>query len=254
MQMIIICGVGRVGKSTVAKLIADKVFDQGQIPKILSFAGPIKKDAERRGYSKDDNPDKYREYCQEIGNGMRQEDPDYWVKIFDGDVKNVLRQEEKCIETDSKFWEHVIIVDDCRYINEVAYGKLNDATLLFVHRGDREIPEMGNEWRDHPSESMSESLSGGNDALIRVFDDIIYNDNSQKDLKKTIDANTPVWSGYEVDCSTECSCPSCVSRKSYKDMPKLKDLMDGLFDVLFLDDLEEEEEYDEDDNAEESDT
>lgn len=253
MQMILICGRARVGKSTVADLIAKQVFAQGQIPKLLSFAGPIKRDAERKGYSKEENPDKYREYCQEIGNGMRQEDPDYWIKMFDGDVKQVVAEEAACIEEGGKFWEHVIIVDDCRYINEVAYGKLMDAVLLFIDNGDRPIQDEDAEWRSHPSEFMNDSLASGNDPLISIFTDIIYNEGSYADLKKIIKANTPIWSGYELDCEDACICEICLPESSLKNMPKLQEIMDELMDLLFLDDLDKEDEDDDEEDPDYSD-
>ena len=112
MQMILIAGQAGVGKSTLAKLIAEEVFKLGQKPIFLSFAGPLKEEASRRGYSKEDNPGKYREYCQEIGAARRVDDPDYWIMKFDTILKQVVADEKTDIEASAKYWERVVIVDE----------------------------------------------------------------------------------------------------------------------------------------------
>ena len=230
MQMIIIAGQAGVGKSTLAKLIAEEVFRIGQVPVLLSFAGPLKEEAKRRGYSKEDNPEKYREYCQEIGNARREEEPDYWVEKFDKELQKVLARENKDIKEGAKYWERVIIVDDCRYVNELAYGVLYNATTLFMSYGDREFED--HEWRSHPSEYMCQSLEGGKDTLLHQFSDVVFNDGTKKDLKKLVKANFPVWCGAEIEID------------GYEpSIPMLKEMVEDLLASMDLDieELDDEE-------------
>jgi len=239
--MILISGQAGVGKSMLAKLIAEEVFRLGLKPVFLSFASPLKEDAVRKGYSKEDNPVKYREYCQEIGAARREEDPDYWVVKFDESLQDIVKEEKKDIEANAKYWERVVIVDDCRYVNELAYGVLYNATTLFMAYGERTIEDF--EWRKHPSEEMSRSLENGEDILLHQFSDVVYNDSSESDLIKIVKANVPIWCGTEIETDEE----------EIDALPLLQDVMDNLMDMLFLSDPEEEEE-EEDEDTEDSDS
>jgi uridine kinase len=253
MQIILICGRGRVGKTTVAKLLAEKIFEAGQVPQFISFADPLKADAEMKGYNKEENPEKYREYCQNLGEGEREIDSDVWLKLFNERVEMCRADEEESIRMqDTKYWERVVICDDCRYLNELAYGKLSDATILFVTAGDRELVEEDLKWREHKSEEMATSLDTGHDPLIKIFTDIVPNEGSEEDLKKLIDANYKVWSGLEVECIKDCSCPNCTDTEDI--LPLLQEVMESLADILFLDDLKIDEEEEKEDDTEESDT
>ena len=75
MELIIISGPAQVGKTALAHLIAKEAFDLGLVPKLMSFADPLKKEAISKGYSKEEQPLKYREYCQEMGAIKRELDP-----------------------------------------------------------------------------------------------------------------------------------------------------------------------------------
>ena len=252
MQMILICGKGRVGKTTVARLLAKKIFEAGQCPQMLSFAAPIKEDARAKGYSKEENSEKYRQYCQEIGEGEREIDPDIWIRLLNQHVEMIQSDEAMAIVDEEKYWERVVICDDCRYLNELAYGKLSDATLLFITSGDRELIDADSDWRLHKSEEMAESLNTGDDPLIRIFTDVIPNEGSEEDLEKLINANYKLWSGLEVECDKGCNCPKHTMPTEEDLFPLLQEVMESLADILFLDELklEEEEEEDEDDTKE----
>ncbi len=241
--MILITGQAGVGKTTLAKLIAKEAFNTGQIPVLMSFAGPLKEEASRKGYDKETNPEKYRSYCQEIGAARREEDADYWVKKFDDALQTVVEQENEDIANNTKYWERVVIVDDCRYVNELAYGILYDACTLFMSYGNRHIEEF--EWRSHPSEFMSQSIESGDDVLMHQFTDIVFNEGTQKDLTKIVKANFPIWCGTEVEID-DLDIP--------KDKPApLQELVDNLIDLLYLADLDTEEEEDDDDTEESDD-
>ena len=117
MHMILIAGQAGVGKTTLAKLIAKEIFEAGQQPMLLSFAGPLKDEASRKGYSKEINPEKYREFCQNIGATRRAEDPDFWIKKFDKKIQQVKTDEEEDIKNNEKYWERVVIIDDWHMVN-----------------------------------------------------------------------------------------------------------------------------------------
>ena len=67
MRIIQISGKGRVGKTTLAHLIAKYSLDLGFNPVILPFADAIKKMAEANGITKEADSTQYREFCQKLG-------------------------------------------------------------------------------------------------------------------------------------------------------------------------------------------
>jgi len=253
--MILIAGQAGVGKTTLAHLIAKEVFDGGQIPVLLSFAGSLKAEAARKGYTKEEFPDKYREYCQSIGASKRVEDEDYWVKVLDKSVQENIRKETEDMENSSKFWERVIIIDDCRYLNELGYSTLYNAVTLFLSTGNRVLEKT--EWREHESELLAQRLEGGDDPLVDAFTDIVYNDGPLGDLQKVVKANAPFWAGKEVPCDAEGLC-TCVACKAARDgtQPILADIIESLADILFLSELKEEleNEVEEEDETEDEET
>jgi hypothetical protein len=97
MRYIGITGLAGSGKSTVAAIIARKLG----IP-VLGFANPIKRGLATMGITKGSNPRAYRSYAQTIGNEMRLQDMDYWVKLF---LANAYPAG---------------VIDDVRYANEAA--------------------------------------------------------------------------------------------------------------------------------------
>ena len=102
MNMIILAGRARVGKTTFAQLVAEQVFRIGQVPVLMSFASPIKEEAIRKGYSKEHTPDKYRQFCQELGAGKRESDKDYWIRELDKSVREVQEDEQVDINNNKK--------------------------------------------------------------------------------------------------------------------------------------------------------
>ena len=180
MQLVVITGQARVGKTTLAKMIAKKVFYLGMKPKLLSFAGPLKKLAEEKGYNKEDG-NIYRKFCQEYGAMRRDEDPDYWVKEFEEGLKHVVDTEARDIQEKKRYWEHCVIVDDCRYVNEIGLSMKYNATLIFLSFGDREVPEPDEEWRKHHSEALANTLAKGDKEYRDMFTHIIDLLNEEED-------------------------------------------------------------------------
>ena len=252
--MILIAGQAGVGKSTLAAFVAQQAFKQGLTPVLLAFASPIKEDAVRKGYGKEVNPEKYRKYCQDIGAARRLDDPDYWVLRFDTYVQQIREEERKDLKNDKKFWERVIIVDDARYLNELAYGSLYNAATVFISSRDRKDLDLDAMWRDHESEELSRSIDSGTAGnVLKTFTNIVFNDDGIDGFKDVAKELTPVWCGLTADtyCSktSTCTCTACNDKRK-KDFPKLKTIIDNLIDLLFLSDpeadIEEEENDDED--------
>ena len=119
MHIIMIAGKAGVGKTTLAKIIAAEAFEKGLIPVMQSFAKPIKDEAYSKGYTKEEFPEKYREYCQKMGAQMRKMDPDYWVNLMANVFEKEIAKEKEALKEGKKFWERCLIIDDCRYMNEL---------------------------------------------------------------------------------------------------------------------------------------
>ena len=245
--MILIAGQAGVGKSTLANFIAEEAFKKGLTPVLLSFASPLKEEAARKGYGKEVNPKKYRKYCQEIGAARRAEDPDYWVRRFDDKVKKIQAEEQLAVQSSGKFWERVIIIDDARYPNELAYGQLYDAASIFISAKGRDDLDLDAPFRQHESELLAQRIDNGvASSLLRGFDNIIFNDEEGiEGLKASAVEMVPEWCGLTADnyCDSKdtCTCKSCTGKPSLEDID-LDALLDDLKDLLNFPDPEEDEE------------
>lgn len=197
MRIFQISGKGRVGKTTLAELIAKHVFELGYNPVLLPFADAIKKAAEAQGLSKDKDSTKYRDFCQELGARKRAEDPDYWVvKAFET-IQEYMVKEIDNKKANKKHYEYVIIQDDTRYMNELALGRDLAATQIFLSEGLRTLPEAKATWRDHESEvlgNMTElGLNSDNSDYTELFDIVVINDDSTTDLEKIVKESIQYW-------------------------------------------------------------
>ena len=239
-----------MGKTFLAKTLAKQAFDCGVVPVLLSFAGPLKEEAIKKGYNKDEFPEKYREYCQDIGATMREGDPDYWVKEMHSSISKALKDERKHLEAGDKYWERCIIIDDCRYTNEIAYGMAKDAIRIFLSSGKRHLKDE--DWRHHESEALANLIESGEGEEYRnLFQHILYNDKTEKDLARRIKPMVPVWCGIKIGCDDGtllCGCENCKSRRDGNMLGP-----DSLFGEL-LDLLELEEWELDDEETEEGDT
>lgn len=200
-------GKARVGKTTLAKMIADHGFKNGLRPHIVSFADTIKAEAKDAGLLKDEDPETYREFCQTSGTKHRKEDPDYFIKKFHDTLSDLYKEEQSLIEGDSKYWDMLVIVDDCRFINEVAYGRCHNATQLFLLSGDRELDEADAAWRKDLSEDMANKINSGDKDYGELFAWMLLNDGTLKDLEEKIEPYLDIWCGLEPACEDkECGC------------------------------------------------
>lgn len=240
MEIILLAGQAGVGKTTAAKTIASEAFNKGFIPVLESFAGPIKQEAADKGYTKEDFPEKYRKYCQTRGAMARQESPDYWVDLMKERISKLCIEEREDFNKEKKYWEKVVIVDDCRYLNEINLGIMSKASLVFLSYGEREF-DKGGSWRVHESESMANSVADGDKDLNELFDHILENDGSQKSFEAAIKALVPDLLGFKLDTEEECTCPGC-----------LYDTKLGIEELLELLDFENiEREYDDEEEHDE---
>jgi hypothetical protein len=243
MQLIVIAGQAGVGKTSLARIITKKAYELGLTPKLLSFATPLKEMAESRGMGKKDNPDKYRRFCQRVGARMRRRDPDYWVNQFEESLI-AIRDEELNNKT-NKYWERCVIVDDCRYLNEVKLTHKYAGTLVFVSYGDREIPT--NSWRDHESEELAKIIDAGPSEYRQMFSCILKNQDDEKSLERKVNVMVPIW------CGVQPSNGSVIVEYD-EHIDDLTTCIEELIDLLLLNsENEEEEEEDEDEETEESD-
>jgi len=248
MQIIMIAGKAGVGKTTIANTIAAESFKLGLVPILLSFAGPLKEEAKEKGYDKKEFPERYREYCQDIGAAMRVLDEDHWVKLMHSSIQEVIAEEQKHIEQGDKFWERCVIIDDCRYVNEVAYGIAEDAVRLFISSGKRKLYDA--EWRNHESEALANLVESGDGHGIEyrdLFQHIIYNDKTEGSLDDRLREMVPIWCGTKVGNGERgllCGCEGCKAKRNGK-TPFSDTLFGELMDLIDLEDwLDEETEED----------
>lgn len=171
MRLFVLAGPARVGKTTLAKVMAKEAFEAGYKPIMLPFAGPLKEEAEAKGFGKDTDPEGYRKYCQEVGHAKREENQDHWVNLW--------RSKIEALRAEDSESERVIIVDDCRYLNELAAVQELGGVVWFIHSGTRELIEHDAPWRQHDSEAMANVVNNTTDPLaLGQFDFHISNDDS----------------------------------------------------------------------------
>lgn len=197
MRIIQISGKGRVGKTTLAHLIARYSFNKGYIPVILPFAQAIKTAAEQNGITKEADSSKYREFCQTLGATKRAENPDYWVvKTLETIQEYMVKEIDNKKEGKTNF-EYVIIQDDVRYMNELAFGRDLVATQIFVEAGHRTLEETNAGWRNHESEELANkiesSLQKPNNEYEDLFDFVLTNCGSLQDLDNAVKDSLELW-------------------------------------------------------------
>jgi hypothetical protein len=203
MIVFMIGGRGRVGKTTAAKKISQIAYDFGFMPKHISMADPIKMEAKKHGFTKEDTPAEYRKFCQEYGAAKRAEDPNYWVDRWAELVNTVREAEEARLVEDHAFQETVVITDDVRYMNEAARGRAIGAYLIFLKSDGRELEDEDGAWREHESEELANRIDSGDKDYQDVFPFIIKNGGSLVRLMTIIEKIVPVFVLGELSAVTE---------------------------------------------------
>jgi len=199
MRIIQISGKGRVGKTTLAHLIAKYSFELGYIPVILPFADAIKQQAAALGITKEKDSSAYREFCQQLGANRRSEDPDYWVvRSYESIQEYMIKELDNKKEGKTNF-EYVIIQDDVRYMNELAFGRDIVATQIFLSQGIRKLEEEDADWRNHESETLANDIEHSyKKANIQgkyddLFDVVVTNDGELDDLDYLVKQAIEYW-------------------------------------------------------------
>lgn len=232
MITILLSGQARVGKTTAAEFIADYAKKNDFKPVILPFAKSIKDEAAAAGLSKDTDPHGYRKYCQEIGEGKRKDDPDYWLNLFKKEWNKLAVKDAKDSQDDNKLWkETVVIVDDCRYLNELNFGRTSGAITVFLSRGKRDLFEQTGEWRNHESEDMANRTELGDKDYVQMFDWTVKNEGSMEDLHDKLVMRLPLWLSLSPTSYVSCDCVGC--KKTKRDEPMT---IDEFFEDLFEED------------------
>tara|TARA_R100001015_G_C4602804_1_gene157779 strand:- start:563 stop:1279 length:717 start_codon:yes stop_codon:yes gene_type:complete len=233
MIIIGLSGKARAGKSKLCRELYNAAEKLGWDVFVKPFAGPLKQYvANDLGYTKDNNPDKYREHCQAIGAEKRKENPDHWVSLW---YKDML--DERKDEMRHSMRPALYLVDDVRYNNEIEILKSNKvkATLLFVKHGLRDIEDPCGEWRSHESERISNKLETEKEEVLKEiygFDFVVHNDKSEEQI--THWANVFI---NHLSSNDPCLCEACTAQ--YEMRAPDPDKIDAEL-KKFLDDIPEE--------------
>ena len=230
MIVVFFAGKARVGKTTAANLLSKFAKKHDMNPVILPFAKAIKDAAEMAGLSKDADPKKYRDFCQDIGAAKRAEDPDHWVKMFMNSLLDIQKKDVENMNDPDTFWkERVVIVDDCRYLNEINFGRAIGAEVMFISSGDRKLEDHDAEWRNHESESVANNYENGEKDYKDMFEWVIHNDGSAAAFERKLNERFPIMLGLSPHTwGDKCDCAGCAA--FYRDEKiSLEDLF-GEFD------------------------
>jgi len=254
MITIILAGQARVGKTTAANTIATVAPGAGLNPVILPFAKAIKDAALAAGLTKEANPNEYRAFCQNEGGGRRAIEPDYWVDKFLESWKELETAEKAMLDSDSLYSETIVIVDDCRYPNELAAAKKIGAITVFISRDGRVLEDSNGEWRKHESEDMANNKENNDPAYKDLTCWLVRNGTSESIFTEKIKYRCQTWLEIDVLGMVDCDCAACKSLKTDVEASDITDmyfLLQGLFDdgmsveELDLPDLLEEEDEEE---------
>ena len=241
MYVVGFAGPARVGKTAVTTELALTARESGWDVKIMPFAGPLKNSAAEQGFGKTEDPEGYRKYCQEHGAEMRATDENYWLNQWRADVKEARDNHWKA---DSKR-PLLIIADDVRYENELEAISSANGSLVFIHPGERLLPEADAEWRTHESEMLANTMIGNPDMVSTHFDYQLMNDKESFQLAKWAKAFFGQVINFPGSDDQICQCEGCRAMLENReaDVDKLlldlEDLMDDIDDAVGGDDDDE---------------
>lgn len=218
MMLLMLSGKARVGKTTSAQLISEHAYKKGYSPVLLSFATVLKEEVTKNTqWTKENNPSEFRIACQKLGADRRKEDPNYWVKALQKRLKEIKVADAASLESDPQVWhEKMVIVDDCRYMNEVIFGRKVGACQIFVSHGSRKLEDHNGEWRQHESETMANSTEEAGKSQD-LFHFLLSNDTTKTELKKKLNQMFPSFIDFlQCDGPYLCPCPKCEQARVNK--------------------------------------
>jgi DNA polymerase III delta prime subunit len=241
--MLFLSGKARVGKTTAAKLLAELLYKQGYKPIILPFAAALKAEVEATGLTKESDPEQYRLVCQKMGSDRRRENPDYWVDKFLESAYKILKEEN----SEEDVPERVIIVDDCRYLNELNLAPRFNAIKIFISHGDRRLMEHDEPWRLHESEDMANRTEDNDKDYREMYHFVLRNDKDEKSFKKKISNyyNIIMDCAYNIVLEPLCECELCMATR-YDRNVDITVLNEQIIDTLKEAFPDTDEEYEDD--------
>lgn len=217
------------------------LYEDGYTPAYLPFAAALKEDASRAGYGKDVNPVEYRKYCQNWGAKRRQENQDYWIERWVKQYEKYMYKETSG-ERES---ETVILVDDCRYVNETEAIKLRGGKTIFIAGGERTLADEDSPWRKHESEALAnliEKTIKHRPSALTPFCHLFWNNKSLEDLEENILFAYEDW--LEDD---PCKCELCFARREGRS-PDMTTVFEEIKEILLSENIDPSEIFDADAN------
>ena len=246
MHVVVLGGMARVGKTDVCDLLEMEAAMEGYEVKRVSFASPLKEAvAAEHGYGDDwrkfkaEKPEEYRTQCQDIGASRRAEDPDYWVNKWNEKLAELQKEELVGEDLGGEFAEYLILVDDCRYPNELEAAKKWDALTMFVYAGKRaaKLPEIDADWRAHESEEMSQRIEAFTEGYTDLFEWSLFNDKGTIELERKINERLPHFLGLHASrYGRKCECNECKAFRSDIQVEELTEHFREALDEVFKDD------------------
>lgn len=192
MQIVGVGGRAKSGKTTLCKHIAKILVEENYgLPRILSFAGPLKEGAAIMGAEKETRPELYRKICQVVGTDIiRESDPDHWCKLMHIQLLKAERDEQNGL---GKRGEIFVLIDDIRFMNEMACLKQWGANLVFLD-ADGRLTDLDEEWRKHASEFLATDYSNGKYA-DSLFNFVMTNNKAIDEFYLEVEKNMDLFLG-----------------------------------------------------------
>lgn len=210
MQVIAMAGLAQCGKTTLAKDIARIAFERGMKPKMMSFAGALKRASAEIGATKEEQPALYRKFCQQVGGMMRDPayipgvtGPDYWVNLTTAECRKVAESEGRVLGgsrppyVGGTFHENVLIFDDVRFMNELETLRKMGAITIYVDR-ETELPDPSAKFREDVSEKMAYDMKADGDLRQANFNYTVSSTGNMATYLTRVRPFIPVWLGLEV--------------------------------------------------------
>ena len=141
-------------------------------------------------------------------------------------------------KTEERESETVILIDDCRYINETKAIKDRGGKTVFVAGGDRTLVDENSAWRKHESEALAnlieKTLGYKRDALT-PFCFTFWNTKSLEDLEENLLYAYEDWLE-----ESPCDCELCKSRRENR-TPDFAEVLKEIREILLSENIDPSE-------------